>query len=227
MSLRQGMPAGAGCVFREDFLNTLAVNDQGGVIVASTVDRGISPLGVSARVTYDQTQGLLCNATKATIVMRFRTGVVVVDESMLHKEPSALNNNCFTTSLSNVAGNNRLSINVAASAADTSIYAYHTQCLANSEYTNYFVFDGALVGNARMLAYVNGLPVVLSYNNIMPAVLRSSSVPLTVFNRAGGTLNAPQTDFIMRQILIFDTAFSPAEVADSYASIAMQEITPQ
>ena len=77
MSIQPVKVAGDGSVFRCTFDNSFQVMEQGGVIVAANVDRGISPLGVSARVTYDQTQDLLINATQMTIAMRFRTSATV------------------------------------------------------------------------------------------------------------------------------------------------------
>jgi hypothetical protein len=227
MSLRQGMPAGAGCRFRESFDSPLAVMDQGGVIVASSFPAGggISPTGISARVTYDQTQSLLINASKMTLAVRIKAGTARATLCPLVAK-------CNVTVVDNqfillVSTLNAPILYVPVTAADFATYVIATAPLVvGSEYVLHAVFDGTAALASRGILYRNGIVDPSTTFGPLPAALRASGAPLTVFNYHLSATFAPSNDYLMREAFVFDTAFSPAEVADSYASIMAQETSP-
>jgi hypothetical protein len=233
VSLQQGMPAGAGCVFRESFDNTISVMDNSGVIVASSVDRGISPLGLSARVTYDQTRTLLINATKMTLALRFRTGAELVPPGTPYRVVAG---KCTAAGYAN---NQFLCmIDHASAGASPHIYLYVGPGTANStlitaalsvstEYTVHAVFDGDLAAALRVKWFLQGQSVVISNNGSMPAVMAGTPTPLCALNLDGGSTSAPPNDFILRSVGVFNFAMSPEECLDDYQQDMAQEVTPQ
>lgn len=211
--LAQGTVASDGCIFREQFFDRKMIVDQAGAIVACNVDRGISPTGTSGRVTYERTTGLLINATQMTIRAKFRTGATFpVDKSLIAKIPTATNDNQWAV---HTFGALTLGIYVSASAADLANLSYMNVALvANTDYVYHVVYNGALAAGSRIVHYSQGAAVANTIVGTIPAQMRASASPVSVFNFSGGANKAPPTDFLLFDFAIWNRAFSAQECLD-------------
>ena len=216
--------AGDGIVFADSFWSPATVQAQNGVIVASTISKGISPTGATGRVTYGGTESLLINATQMTVAMRFKMFSVdnVAAKGFLGKNTLALTDNQFFVQI-NPPGRN-LSLYVSSSAADTANYVYITTAMTlGAEATVHFVYNGGLAVGSRGAAYLNGLTTTSAIVGTLPATMRASASPFSVLSVWG---NAPDNDFILRNFRIFNFAMSAAEVSDDYYDLTNRELTP-
>jgi hypothetical protein len=99
--------------------------------------------------------------------------------------------------------------------------------VALSQATEYLVHVVVNCSNAmatRVVIYVNGATPPQSNTSTLPVIIRRSSTPLTVFNRSGGSTLAPDNDFVLRSVRIFDTAWSAEEVLDDYNNDTYAEV---
>jgi hypothetical protein len=202
-------------VFAQDFTSRRMVQDAMGTLVGCNVGLrgpGIIPTALTSRVTYDRTQSLFVNASKMTIRTKFRTGAVVPNNKYaVCKGPITFNDNQW---LQIIAGGSFLQY-IAASAADVANYATcDTLFLASSTYVMHMVYDGALAVGSRIIWYMNGSPAPTTIVGTIPASMRAGASPVTVFQAAGGSTNAPDTDFTLFDAKIWSVALTPAEVAD-------------
>ena len=220
LRLAQRLPFASDCVFRDDFLNPGSVMDNGGIIVASNVSKGISPTGISGRVTYSGTNALLINATQATWMLRFRTGAnAVANNPFLFTKTVAANRQWYA-SLSAGAVGGHLFFSIAANLADTANYIQSAWEFAlSTEYVVHVVYDGALAAANRLATYVNGVAAAMAVTGTTPAVMTASTTPVCVFQQNGGVNGAPATDFVLREARVYSRAYSAAEVADDYAAL--------
>jgi hypothetical protein len=213
--LREGTVNNDGCVFRQNFLARRYVLDATGVLVGCTVGLngpGIKPTAASSRVTYDNTRALLINANKMTIRLRFRTGSAVPPLgwcNFLCKSPTALNDNQFFVQRLNAG---QLTLYIANAAGDSGQYISTNLVLAAStEYIAHFVYDGTLVAGSRGVIYLGGTVTASTITGLLPASMRASASPLTVFNLHGGAASAPATDTTLLDCALWSKAFSPDE----------------
>lgn len=234
--LAQRMPRSANCVFREDFLNLGSVQDNGGVVVAATVDRGLSAVNNTARVTYAGTESLRINATTMTVCVRLRTtGSSLASNPILAaKQPNALNDNQFAVVLASGTGG-RPYFQIANAPSDFGQYALSTEYLAlASEYALFYVYDGALAAASRARLFAANLSLgaavaelAKSNGGTIPAAMRVSAPPLSLFNYSGaGGAAAPPTDVVMREVLILGPALSLAEMQDYAYGLTYQKVVP-
>lgn len=217
--LSTGTVRGDKVVFAQNFESRRMVLDNSGVLVGCNVGLrgpGIIPTAASSRVTYDKTQSTLINATQATWRLRFRTGAVVpTNKYMLQKGPIAFNDNQWFT----IWDGGHLVLYVAASAADTANYASSDPIVvASTEYIYHFVFNGALAPGSRVKSYVAGLLVGTTVGGAIPAAMRASASPVTLFQNAGGTIHSPATDFTLFDARIWSVALSAIECQQDYAA---------
>lgn len=227
MAIKPIHAAGDGVVFGDDFYSPASVMDNNGVIVASTISRGISPTGVSGRVTYVGTESLLINATQMTLEMRFVTGSAAPPLGWcdyVGKAASALTDNQFFVQRLN---DGRLTLYVANAAADTGQYISTNAALAAStEYVAHLVYNGALAVGLRGAIYLDGLVAASTITGTLPASMRAAGAPLTAFNLYGGVNAAPANDTILRSFNVFDFAMDAGAVADRAAYLMGKELTP-
>lgn len=215
----QSMPFSSGCAFREQFYSSQHVSDNGGIVVASTIDRGAVPTASSAKIEYNGTKSLFANTSQATILFRMRTGNITTDQYVVAKFPAALNDNCFLISQTFTVGHYRLYTNVAASIADTGTYgASFDSITSNAEFHVAVVFDGSLAAANRIKHVVNGLDASFGViAGTMPTRLRASNVNLSVFGLPGGSIYPPDSAFIMREVRVYPKkALTVAECMDDY-----------
>lgn len=223
--MKPPIPQASNCVFREQFHNYSTVSDNGGIVVASTIAKGISPTGATGRVTYHGTELVGYNTDQLTWVFRFRTG-------------ATLGANRFLASAENIAATNRkwsLSwtgglipiFQLADTPTTGASYAYNGNVVTtNTEYCWHIVYNGSLAANDRVKWYNLGLLDGTGIANPpIPARLSTGTLPIEILNINGGNA-APSTDFIMREVRIHNRAFSAAEVADDYANMAYRGVTP-
>lgn len=230
MILMEQTPYGSGVLFKQKFRNLREVQDARGVVVASTVGAagpGISPLGVSARVTYGGTHALLVNATQMTIRLRFRTASVqnVTTRRLLCKTPLANNDNQFFVQLQ---ANHLPIVFIASSAADLANAFFLTagSLPTSTIVTLHAVYNGGLAAGSRGLLYQNGLAVGTTIAGTIPVAMRASASPITLFQFDGGAVSAPDNDFVLYDCDLRDRALSAAEVYDDAFDLTYQEITP-
>ena len=212
-------------MFRQDFMSRRSVQDAGGVIVGCTIGNGgVSATATSSRITYTGTEALLGGAAQMTLALRFRTaaadnaGVNV----LLAKSPSALNANQFHVHLESV----RLPrLYVASSTSDVSNYVTANAALAAStEYLVHLVYNGSLAAGSRGAVYSQGSVVASTITGTLPVVMIASAAQLAVLNRSGGSTLAPATDFVLRSVRIYNTAWSAEECLDDFQQDAYSEV---
>jgi hypothetical protein len=202
-------------VFAQSFEARRYVQDAQGVLVDCNVGLrgpGIIPTALTSRVTYDRTQSLLVNASKMTIRTRFRTGAVVPNNKyVVCKGPIAFNDNQW---LQIIAGGAFLQY-IAASAVDVANYAScNTLFIASTTYVMHMVYDGALAVGSRIIWYMNGSPAPTTIVGTIPASMRAGASPVTVFQAAGGSTNAPDTDFTLFDVKIWAASLTAQECLD-------------
>ena len=213
MRLCQGGVAGSGVIFREDFASWTAISDNGGIVVASALPTGggISPTGVSGRVTYGGTEALGINATQMTIELWFKTAAAAVatPRRLLAKVPAALNDNQFFVQQS---GAGLLNFAVANAIGDYSQQVNTNAALSvSTEYLAHLVYDGTLAAGSRAIIYLNGTVPAQAIAGTIPVVMRANAIPLTVFNFNAEATHAPDTDFILRRVQIYNFALGEGE----------------
>jgi hypothetical protein len=204
-------------VFAQNFGSRRMVQDGFGVLVGCSVGLrgpGIIPTAASSRVTYDRTQSLLINASQMTVRTRIRTPAAFGaggNLTVLAKTPSGLVDNQFMIEMQ-VTG--RFLIYVANAAGDASQFAYPAVLNPSREYLIHIVYNGGLAAGSRVIFYIAGLPVATTIGGTIPSAMRAGASPITIFQRAGGTLNCPPTDFTIFDTRIWSTALDANEVLD-------------
>ena len=214
MRICQGNVAGSGVIFREDFASWTSISDNGGIVVASALPTGggISPTGISGRVTYGGTEALLINATQMTVEMRFKAGTARAVLCPIVVKGNATTPDYQFLFLQGTGNEGVFYVPTAANDAGTynkTIASYVT----GTEYVVHAVFNGALAAASRAAIYKNGLLDPSTMFGTIPAVIRANAIPLTLFNYQAFAANSPSNDFILRRIQIYNFALSAADVA--------------
>jgi len=156
---------------------------------------------------------LLINANKMTIRARIRTGAANngATTHLIDKALSSYANNQFHFLMFT---NWRPLVMIANAIADTSQYITANASLSlSTEYILHFVYDGTLAAGSRAALYSNGATLASTITGTIPATMRASPSPITVYNMDGGSILAPATDAVLYDFAIWQRAFSPAEVA--------------
>lgn len=225
MSISDNMPFSSKCVFKETFYSLNQVQSYGGVVVAATVDRGISPTGVNGRVTYGGTQNALVYATKATVRVRLRAGTARATLCPLISKCNTPIPDAQWIFL--VSTLNAPIFYVPNAAADFVNY-----CVANAalvvgqEYTLHAVYDGSLAAGSRVILYRNGVLDASVINGVIPVSMRANSVPITIFSYDGSAATAPSNDYFLRDARVHAMAMSAAEVLDDYLNQTYVKVVP-
>lgn len=213
------------CVYRETFESLASVAQNGGVNSLCTVAKGASPTTTSANIQAPNQSNLLSGATKATFVLRFKTASTTLgalSRRLFDKANAALTNNQWLI-LQNT-GTRTLSFYVPNSPTDYANYVVSSVSLGlATEYVVHFVYDGSLAAASRVKIYINGTldgsPTITG--TIAASMQRVTQTPATF----GLTANAaPDSDFIMRSIEVFNTAFTQEDVTDSYQNDTITEL---
>lgn len=224
-TLVQGMPPASRCVFRESFRSLREVMDNRGAVVAATVDRGINPTGASGRVTFQGTEALLINSSQATWKVRFRTASVqnATTRYLLTRWLTGDTNGQFAIGF---LANHMPFIQVANALNDAGVNYFRTNAglVTSSEYTLHGVYNGALAVGSRMVLYLGGAPTASTGAGTLPTSMMSSSTPLAVFQKSGGSTLAPDNDFKLLEFTISSFAMSAEEVADDAANLTYSEV---
>lgn len=214
MRIVQQLPRASDCVFREDFLNPSTVMDNGGIIVASTIAKGLSPQGASSRVAYNGTEALLINAAEMTIAFKVKTSRLAAGafQTVICKCPNALNDNQFLLQLAEVGGTQfRPFLYIASSAADTANYAYTTLINPLTTYTLHAVYNGALAAASRVIWYINGLPSGTTISGTIPTRMRASAAKIGCPNYPDGVMYSLGVQGLLYWARIYSRAYTAAE----------------
>jgi hypothetical protein len=220
MKLTQSMPFASKCVFREDFYSARHVQDNGGIITAATINKGVNSTGASGRIIYNGTNNNLINATEATWRVDVFWGTWGI-KTLATKNNAANTDNQWWLRFVN----GTLYLYIASSIGDIDNRAI-SGALAPGRNVVHFVYNGALAAASRVLPYVNG---VFSTNGIagtIPARMRATTYPVGLFNAYDGVSDAPSSDNIIYRFNIYSFAMSATEVAQDYANSTYQLVTP-
>ena len=227
VNIQEATVRGDNHVFRRDFSSRRSIQDIGGVIIGSTINNGISPTAASSRVTFIGTESLLANRTQMTIALRFKTVANINNataKTIISTASSSLNNNQMFIQFD---ANHILNCYIATTIGDFSNSFRITAALtASKEYILHAIYNGSLAAASRGQWYINGAATGTTITNTLPTSIRNSSLALTALNHNGGILQAPDTDFILRSVNIYSTAFSPADVLADYQNSLSSGITP-
>jgi hypothetical protein len=184
---------------------------------------GISPTGATGLITFKGTNSLLTNSSKMTVIFNLQTPFILgaINNSIICKTPSSLADNQFFIETQSP---NLITAYIASSASDASNWA-RIQITTASKLFVAIVYDGTLSAANRLAFYINGNFVSIgSSGGTIPASMRSGGSPITIFNRDGGTVNGPPTDFILYNARIYQEAFSAQQVTDDYLQQTYQKV---
>ena len=208
-------------VFSEDFRNREAIQSRGGVIVAcQNVGNGISPSGVSGRVTFAGTENVGSNATKMTWVFRVRTGTA---PSSLTRLLWKGNPGDYSWSLDIGTGDK---FNTYLGPGFPNFFTCDTVLSPLTEYTLGAAYDGTWGAATRVVHYVNGQPTTSTRSGTLPTSILSNAKPLSVYNFYGGAGEGLANGQRLRAIRVFQgTAWGAQEFLDDYNANAFSKLS--
>lgn len=226
MRLIQQMPAGCGCVFRESFDSVRAVQDNGGIITGPpTIDRGFTCTASNTqKITYGNQRNCLQYAKAATWILRLKTpaaynpfsfpiGKYLDTGPVIHWLCIVNNVGAFGFYISSAP--NSLANSILSNAALSVSTEYHLGC----------VYDGSLAVGSRGVLYAQGGVLASTITGTLPAInMTSNSESLVI----GGQTRVPAllAGYIMRDVRIYNRAFSAAEMLDDYNQASYSKVIP-
>ncbi len=207
-------------VFCEDFKTRESIQSHGGAIVGGRIGNGIIPTAASSRVTFSGTENVCINSTQMTIVLKFKTPSTTwaANKPIISKSEEALSSFAWSYELANTSW-----LVLYMGAAGNILYIPNLEL--STEYVIHAVYNGGLAAALRGVAYSNGvLAVGGAISGTLPTSILSTTRPITALNRDTGATRAPQTDFILRSVKIYNVSFTSDEVVDDYNNRTYSEI---
>ncbi len=201
-------------IFGENFFTRQAVQSRGGTIAGCTVGSyqggSLMRVGTTDNIVYKGTEGLSNNAQKLTLIFRFTSSATL----NVSRNYICNTNNAFSSCQWFIQTSNALLVFYVNGAVN---YFYTTNNITAS--TDYFacaVYDGTQAAANRGVWYLNGAAPGTSIIGTLSTSILPLGLPISIFNAYDTGVSAPNTDVVLRNVRLYNTAWSAQEVLDDY-----------